>query len=57
MIKAEAILPPLFFGGLIMDKSIIELARKMTEQLEKFLKACKAEGDITIDDILRRLEE
>lgn len=40
-----------------MDKSIIELARKMTEQLEKFLKACKSEGDITIDDILRRLEE
>lgn len=36
---------------------MIELARKMTEKLEKFLKACKAEGDATIDDVLKRLEE
>lgn len=40
-----------------MDKLIIELARKMTEKLEKFLKACKAEGDVAIDDVLKRLEE
>ena len=40
-----------------MNESMIELARKMTEQLEKFLKACKAEGDVTIDDVLKRLEE
>lgn len=38
-----------------MDEAKIELARKMTEKLEKFLKACKAEGDVTIDDVLRRL--
>lgn len=40
-----------------MDEPIIELARKMTEQLEKFLKCCKTEGDVTIDDVLKRLEE
>lgn len=40
-----------------MDEATIELARKMTEQLEKFLRACKEEGDITIDDVLKHLEE
>lgn len=40
-----------------MDKLIIELARKMTQKLEKFLKACKAEGDVTVDDVLKRLED
>jgi len=39
-----------------MDKLIIELARKMTDQLEKFLSACKGAGDVTIDDVLKRLE-
>ncbi len=40
-----------------MDELMIELARKMTEQLEEFLRACKAEGDVTVDDVLKRLEE
>lgn len=40
-----------------MDELIIELARKMTDQLEKFLVACKEEGDVTIDDVLKRLTE
>lgn len=39
-----------------MDEPMIELARKMTAQLEKFLIACKEAGDTTIDDVLRRLE-
>jgi len=40
-----------------MDEPIIEPARKITHQIEKFLKACRAEGDVTIDDVLKRLEE
>ena len=44
------------FGG-FMNEPMIELARKMTEKLEKFLKACKEAGDVTIDDVLKRLEE
>ena len=39
-----------------MDELIIELARKMTAQLEKFLIACKEAGDVTIDDVLKRLK-
>ena len=49
--------PALLFGGCIMDEFMIELAREMTEKLEKFLKACKAEGDVTVDDVLKRLED
>ena len=40
-----------------MDKPMIELARKMTEKLEKFLNACKEAGDVTIGDVLKRLEK
>lgn len=39
-----------------MDESMIELARKMSDQLETFLVACKEAGDVTIDDVLKRLE-
>ena len=39
-----------------MDEPVIELARKMTDELEKFLIACKESGDVTIDDVLKRLE-
>jgi len=39
-----------------MDETMIKLARKMTEKLEKFLIACKEAGDTTIDDVLKRLE-
>jgi len=39
-----------------MDKLMIELARKMTKELEKFLRVCKEAGDVTIDDVLKRLE-
>lgn len=40
-----------------MNEPLIELARKMTKELEKFLMACKEAGDITIDDVLKRLED
>lgn len=40
-----------------MDKLMIAVIKKITDKLENFLKACKAEGDNTIDDVLRRLEE
>jgi len=40
-----------------MDDLIIKTVKKLTDQTEKFLKACRAEGDVTIDDVLRRLEE
>ena len=49
--------PALLFGGSIMDELMPELAREMTEKLEKFLKACKAEGDVTVDGVLKRLED
>lgn len=39
-----------------MDKLMIELARKMTKELEKLLRVCKEAGDVTIDDVLKRLE-
>jgi len=57
IIKVEGILPPLFFGSFYMDERMIELARKMTEELEKFLRTCKKAGDVTIDDVLKRLED
>ena len=40
-----------------MEEFMIEIAKKLTDQLEKFLKSCKTEGDVTIDDVLKRLEE
>ncbi len=40
-----------------MDEPVIGLARKITHQIETFLKACRAEGDVTIDDVLKRLED
>lgn len=40
-----------------MDKLMLEMIKKLTDQFEKFLIACKAEGDTTIDDVLKRLEE
>lgn len=40
-----------------MEEAIVKLVRRITDQLENFLKACKAEGDTTIDDVLKRLEE
>jgi hypothetical protein len=40
-----------------MDVFMIEIAKKLTDQIEKFLKACKAEGDVTVDDVLKRLEK
>ena len=39
-----------------MDEIIIEVIKKMIDKFERFLKACKAEGDTTIDDVLKRLE-
>ena len=40
-----------------MDEFMIEIAKKLTDQIEKFLRACKAKGDIIIDDVLNRLED
>ncbi|UCB57569.1 MAG: hypothetical protein JSV30_03010 [Candidatus Omnitrophota bacterium] len=40
-----------------MDDLIIKTIKQLTEQFKQFLKACKAEGDTTIDDVLKRLEE
>ena len=40
-----------------MNEPMINLARKMADQVEKFLKACKNAGDVTIDHVLKRLEE
>ena len=40
-----------------MDKIVLEMVKKLTTQLEQFLRACKFEGDMTIDDVLKRLEE
>ena len=40
-----------------MDELMIEVIKKITDKLENFLKACKAEGDTAIDDVLKRLEE
>ncbi|NQS89017.1 hypothetical protein HQ584_04425 [Patescibacteria group bacterium] len=39
-----------------MEDKIKELLSKPTDQIEKFLKSCKAEGDVTIDDVLKRLK-
>jgi hypothetical protein len=38
-----------------MEEPTVDLARKLLEQFKKFLEACKEEGDVTIDDVLRRL--
>ncbi len=40
-----------------MEDEKVKLAREITEQIEKFLKACKEKGDKTIDEALKRLEE
>jgi len=40
-----------------MEEFMIKIAKKLTDQIEDFLKACKAEGDVTIDDALKRLKE
>lgn len=40
-----------------MNEPMAKLARKMTKELEKFLRTCKEAGDVTIDDVLKRLEE
>ena len=40
-----------------MNEPMAKLARKMTKELENFLIACKAAGDITIEDVLKRLED
>lgn len=40
-----------------MDELTVETVKKLTNQLEQFLKACKEEGDTTIDEVLKRLEE
>ncbi|MBA7508648.1 hypothetical protein ES705_00580 [subsurface metagenome] len=39
-----------------MEEPIIEFARRITDEIEKFLLVCKEEGDITIDDVLKRLK-
>jgi hypothetical protein len=41
----------------MIEKPIIDLIQKLATQIAQFLKACKAEGDTTIDDALKRLED
>ncbi len=38
-----------------MEEHIVDLVKKLSEQFEKFLEACREAGDVTIDDVLRRL--
>ena len=40
-----------------MDELMIKMAAKFMDRFEKFLRACKAEGDNTIDDVLKRFED
>jgi len=40
-----------------MDNFTLGTIKKLTSQFKQFLKACKAEGDTTIDDVLKRLED
>jgi len=40
-----------------MDDPMVALANKLTSEIERFLRACKADGDTTIDDVLKRLNE
>jgi hypothetical protein len=40
-----------------MDDALLNTIKSLTTQLEKFLKSCKQEGDKTIDDVLKRLDE
>jgi ATP-dependent DNA ligase len=40
-----------------MDDLMIKTIKQLTDKFEQFLKVCKAEGDATIDDVLKRLEE
>jgi len=40
-----------------MDDLITKTIKQLTDQIKKFHRACKAEGDVTIDDALKRLEE
>ncbi|GAG69538.1 unnamed protein product [marine sediment metagenome] len=39
-----------------MEEPIIELAHKITSEVEKFIVTCKEKSDITIDDVLKRLK-
>ena len=39
-----------------MEDPIIELANRITEEIEEFLLACRDKGDKTIDDVLKRLK-
>lgn len=40
-----------------MDKTKLKTIKSLTAQFEQFLKACKGEGDTTINDVLKRLED
>lgn len=40
-----------------MDDLMLKTIKNLTSQLSQFLEACKKEGDTTIDDVLKRLED
>ena len=40
-----------------MEEPVVNLTRKMSEQFKAFLEACKKTGDVTVDDVLKRLED
>lgn len=39
-----------------MEDQIKEIISKLTDKIEQFLKECKREGNTTIDDVLKWIE-
>lgn len=48
--------PPCDEEGRILNDLTVKTITKFTAQIEQFLRACKDEGDIIIDDVLERLK-
>ncbi|MCF7887652.1 MAG: hypothetical protein K9L76_00080 [Candidatus Omnitrophica bacterium] len=40
-----------------MEEDFKKAISSLTDQIRKFLESCKAGGDTTIDDVLKRLED
>lgn len=40
-----------------MTTPLHDMIKNLTAQFEQFLNACKDEGDTTIDDVLKRLDD
>ncbi len=46
-----------FKGVIFMEEPMVDLARRLSQQFKEFLEACREAGDVTVDDVLKRLEE